>query len=149
MPDFEPRTHFATLLSFALSSPPSNHRNIEHGESLAADAARIAKEGKREEQKHTSRGVFVAVEGGLRTVVDKEEGAVSSIHGEAWVMSVVVCWLLVFTYETLKVGRHGMKTSRKLYVVRQARTTKYLWSMARDASIEPGVLKNGLLFKEA
>ena len=42
-----------------------------------------------------------------------------------------------------------MKTPWKLYVVRQARTTKYLWSTACDASIEAGVFKNGLLFKEA
>ena len=63
----------------------------------------------------------MAVEGALRTVVDKEEGAV----------------------------RHGMKTSCKLYVVRQARTTKFLWSTACDASIEPVVFKDGLLFKES
>ena len=42
-----------------------------------------------------------------------------------------------------------MQTSWKLYVVRQARTTKHPWSTACDASIEAVVFKDGLLFKES
>ena len=59
---------------------------------FAADAARITDEGASiEDRKHTSGGVFVAVDSNWGAVVGAEEGAIKSIPGnegrvaQAWV----------------------------------------------------------------
>ena len=59
---------------------------------FAADAARVTKENAgTEDRKHTSGGVFVAVDSNLGAVIGKEEAAVESIPGnkgriaQAWV----------------------------------------------------------------
>ena len=49
---------------------------------FAADSARITDEkASSEDRKHTSGGVFVAIDGNLGAVIGKEEGAVESIPG--------------------------------------------------------------------
>ena len=65
---------------------------------FAADAARITDENAgTEDRKHTSGGVFVAVDSNLGAVVGTEEGAVESVPGNA------------YTSGTRKVGLRGMK----------------------------------------
>ena len=61
------------------------NKEAKEGLRVAADAARTKEEGVGiEDQKHTSGGVFVAVDSNLGTVAG-EEGAVTSIPGnEAW-----------------------------------------------------------------
>ena len=58
------------------------NREAKEGWKFAADAARITNERARsEDRKHTSGGVFVAVDSNLGAVVGAEEGAVVSIPG--------------------------------------------------------------------
>ena len=68
------------------------NREAKEGLRFAADAARITDErASSEDRKHTSGGVFVAVDSNLGAVVDAEEGAIDSISSnegriaEAWV----------------------------------------------------------------
>ena len=68
------------------------NREAKEGWRFAADAARITDERANcEDRKHTSGGVFVAVDSNLEAVIGKEEGAVASIPGnegrlaQAWV----------------------------------------------------------------
>ena len=58
------------------------NKEAKEGWRIAADAARITDERAGiEDQKHTSGGVFVAVDSNLGTVVGEKEGAVTSIPG--------------------------------------------------------------------
>ena len=73
----------------------------------AADSARITDEkASSEDRKHTSGGVFVAIDGNLGAVVGKEEGAVDSIPGnegrisQAWVNVREVCESCPYTAGT-------------------------------------------------
>ena len=68
------------------------NKEAEEGCRFAEDAARISVENAGDEdRKHTSGGVFVAVDSNLGTVVGAEEGAIESIPGnegriaQAWV----------------------------------------------------------------
>ena len=68
------------------------NKEAKQGWRFAADAARIIGESAgSEDRKHTSEGVFMAVDNNLGAVVSKEEGAVASVPGkegilaEAWV----------------------------------------------------------------
>ena len=57
------------------------NREAEEGLRFAADAARITDErANSEDRKHTSGGVFVAVDSNLGALVEAEEGAIKSIH---------------------------------------------------------------------
>ena len=58
------------------------NNEARQGWRFAADAARITDESaSSEDRKHTSGGVFVAVDSNLGAVVGTEEGAVESIPG--------------------------------------------------------------------
>ena len=58
------------------------NREAKEGWRFAADAARITDEtASSEDRKHTSGGVFVAVDSNLGAVVGAEEGAIDSISG--------------------------------------------------------------------
>ena len=58
------------------------HKEAKEGWRFAADAARITDErADSQDQKHTSGGVFVAVDSNLGAVVGEKEGAVMSILG--------------------------------------------------------------------
>ena len=68
------------------------NKEAKEGRRFAADAARITGENaSSEDRKHTSGGVFVAVDSNLGQVIGTEEGAVESIPGnegkiaQAWV----------------------------------------------------------------
>ena len=68
------------------------NKEAKEGWRFAADAARITDErAGSEDQKHTSDGVFVAVDSNVGAVVGEKEGAVMSIPGnkggitQAWV----------------------------------------------------------------
>ena len=68
------------------------NREAKEGRRLAADAARITDErASSDDRKHTSGGVFSAVDSNLGTVVGEREEAVASILGnegrstQAWV----------------------------------------------------------------
>ena len=68
------------------------NKEAKEGWRFAADAARITDERAGiEDQKHTSGGVFAAVDSNLGAVVGEQEGAVTSIPGnegtiaQAWV----------------------------------------------------------------
>ena len=68
------------------------NKEAKAGWRIAADAARIAdKKASSEDRKHTSGGVFVAVDNNLGTIVGEREGAIDSIPGnegriaQAWV----------------------------------------------------------------
>ena len=68
------------------------NKEAKEGWRFGADAARITDErAGSEDRKHTSGGVFVAVDSNLGTVVGAEEGTVGSIPGnegriaQAWV----------------------------------------------------------------
>ena len=68
------------------------NNDARQGWRCAADAARIPDEKScSEDRKHTSRGVFVAVDSNLGAVTGREEEAVTSMHGnegriaQAWV----------------------------------------------------------------
>ena len=58
------------------------NREAKEGWRLAADAERITDETRgSEDRKHTSGGIFIAVDSNLGAVVGEEEGAVASIPG--------------------------------------------------------------------
>ena len=60
----------------------SFNKGAKQGRRCAADAARITDENaSKEDRKHSSGGVFVAVDSNLGAVIDNEEGAVTSISG--------------------------------------------------------------------
>ena len=81
---------------------------------FAVDAARITNErASSEDRKHTSGGVFVAVDSNLGAVVGAEDGAIVSIPGneespKAWV-NEEDCVSSRCTSGTQKVGLRGMK----------------------------------------
>ena len=90
---------------------------------FAADAARITDErAGREDQKHTSGGVFVAVDSNLGPVVGTEEGAMESIPGnegrsaQAWVnVRGGDCVSSQCTSGTRQDRRRGMKNCGKQF----------------------------------
>ena len=58
------------------------NKEFKQGWRFAADAARITdNKASSEDCKHTSRGVFVAIDRNLGAVIDKEEGAVTTFPG--------------------------------------------------------------------
>ena len=58
------------------------NKEAKQGRRLAADATRITDENaSSEDRKHTSGGVFVAMDSSLGEVIGKEVGAVESIQG--------------------------------------------------------------------
>ena len=119
------------------------NREAKEGWRFAADAARITDErASSEDRKHTSGGVFVAVDSNLGPVVGTEEGAIVSIPGnegsiaQAWV-NVRGC-LRVFRCisGTQKVGPRGMRRCLRQWCNRQ-KTTTHPWLAAGDANMSP------------
>ena len=104
-----------------------------------------------EDRNHTSGGVFVAVDSNLGAVID-EEGAVTSIPGnegtiaQAWVNvrgGMRVC--------AVNFGNSEGSTPRNEALmeagVKQARTTRHLWLVAFDATMDPEVFRKRLWCK--
>ena len=119
------------------------NKEAKEGWRFAADAGRITDErASSEDRKHTSEGVFVAVDSNLGAVVGAEEGAIESIPGNegriahAWVN--VRGGLRVFSvYFWHPEG--GTPTNEALLqaVRKQARTTRHQWLIACDANMCP------------
>ena len=93
-----------------------------------APAARITDERAGiEDQKHTSGGVFVAVDSNLVAVVGEKEGAVTSIPGNEG--RITQAWVNV---------RRGIKVfALILGRMKRARVTKHPWLVACDANMSP------------
>ena len=106
---------------------------------FAADAARITDgTAGSEDRKHTSGGVFVAVDSNLGAVVGEEEGAIDSIPGnegriaQAWVN--VREGLRVFSvYFWHSEGWTSRNEALLEAVLKRTRTTKHPWLIACDA----------------
>ena len=100
---------------------------------FAADPARITDEGaSSEDRKHTSGGVFVAVDSNWGVVVGAEEGAIKSIPGnegriaQAWLN--VRGGLRVFpVYFWHSEGWTPRNEALLEAVVKQAKTTRHQW----------------------
>ena len=80
------------------------NKEAKQGWTFAADATRITDENaSSEDRKHTSGGVFVAVDSNLGAVIGKEDGAVTSVPG----------------------NEGAPRTAASMEVVKQARTTRH------------------------
>ena len=94
------------------------NKEAKEGWRFAADAARITDEkAGREDQRHTSGGVFVAVDSNLGAVIGEKEGAVMSTPGnegriaQVWVNVRGGCECLQHTFGTRRDGLQEMKLS--------------------------------------
>ena len=130
------------------------NREAKEARRFAADAARITNEkASSEDHKHTSRGVFVAVDSNLGTVVGEEEGAVASIPGnegritEAWVNARG--GMRVFS-ENFWHSEGWIPRNEALLeaVLKRARVTRHLWLVACDANMSPVDLEKKPLVPE-
>ena len=105
-----------------------------------------------EDRKHTSGGVFIAVDSNLGTVVGDREGAVASIPGnegritQAWV-NVRGGTRVFAVYFWHSEGRTPRNEALLEAVPKRARVTRHPWMMARDANMSPVVLENSLWFQ--
>ena len=129
-------------------------KEVMQGWRFAVSAARIIDESASSEDcKHTSGGVFVAIDSHFGAVIDKEEGAVGSILGnegriaQAWVN---VRRGMLFSPCTFwhSEGWTPRKEALMGAVVKQARTTRHLWVVAGDAKMNPEDAKKSFWFKE-
>ena len=126
------------------------NKEAKQGWTFAADAARITDERARsEDRKHTSRGVFVAVDSNLGAVVGAEEEAIASIPGnegriaQAWVN--VRGGLRVFSvYFWHSEGWTPMNEALLEAVMKQAKVTRHPWLVAGDANMSPDDFENSL-----
>ena len=129
------------------------NREAKEGLICAADAARITDaRASSEDRKHTSGGVFVAVDSNLGAVVGAEEGAIDSIPGnegriaQAWVN--VRGGLRVFSvYFWHSEGWTPRNEALLEAVVKQTRATRHPWLMACDANMSPEDFENSLCFR--
>ena len=119
------------------------NREAEEGWRCAASAARITEEMTGgEDLKHTSGGVFVAIDSNLGSVVGAEEGAIESIPGnegriaQAWVN--VRGGLRIFSvYFWHSEGWSSRNEVLLEAVLKRTRTTKRPWLIACDANMSP------------
>ena len=120
---------------------------------IAADAARITDErASSEDRKHTSGGVFVAVDSNLGAIVGAEEGAIESIPGnegriaQAWVN--VRGGLRIFSvYFWHSEGWTPRNEALLEAVLKRARTTRHPWLKACDANMCPEDFEKSLWFQ--
>ena len=118
-----------------------SNNEAKQGWRFAADAARITDENaSSEDSKHSSGGVFVAVDSNLGAVIDNEEGAVTSISGnegriaQSWVNVSGGVWVFpVYFWHS--------------EVVKQVRTTRHSWLIACDANMSPEDFEKNCGFK--
>ena len=130
------------------------NKEAKEGWRFAADAARITDErASSEDRKHTSGGVFVAVDSNLGAVVGAEEGAIESIPGnegriaQAWVN--VRGGLRVFSVYFWHSEGWTPRNEALLEAVlkKQARTTRHPWLIACDANMCPEDFEKSLWFQ--
>ena len=121
---------------------------------FAADAARITdEEAGIEDHKHTSGGVFVAVDSNLGAVVGQKEGAVTSIPGnegriaQVWVNvrgGMSICAAYFWHTEGWTPRNEAILEA----VLARARATQHLWLVACDANMSPADFENSLWFRK-
>ena len=108
---------------------------------FAASAARITEE-MDEDRKHTSGGVFVAVDSNFGADVGAEEGAIESIQGNegriarAWA-NVRGGMRIISVYFWHSEGWSSRNEALLEAVLKRARTTKHPWLIACDANMSP------------
>ena len=115
------------------------NRESKEGWKFAADAARITGEkAGSEDRKHTSGGVFIAVDSNLGAVVGEEEGAVESIPSnegritQAWV-NVRGGMRIFAVYFWHSEGWTLRNEALLEAVLKRARVTQHPWLVACDA----------------
>ena len=111
------------------------------------------KEASSEDRKHTSGGVFIAVDSNLGAVVGEKEGAVVSIPGDegiiaqAWVN--VRGGLRVFSvYFWHSKGWTPRNEALLEAVLKRARVTRHPWLVAYDANMSPEEFEKKKLVSE-
>ena len=109
------------------------NKQAKDGCRFVADAARITdKNASSDDRKHTSGGVFVAVDSNLGAVIGTEEGAAET----AWVN--VRGHMRVFSvYFWHTEGWTPRNEALLEAVVKQAKATRHPWLIARDATMSP------------
>ena len=102
------------------------NKEAKEGRRFAANAARITDETTgSEDRKHTSGGIFVAVDSNLGAVVGAEEGTIVSISGnegrfaQAWVNVRGGLRVFLCTSGTQKDGLREMKPCWKQFLSKQ------------------------------
>ena len=129
------------------------NKEAKQGWRLATVASRITDEkANSEDRRHTSGGVFVAIDSNLGAVVGKEEGAVTSIPGsegriaQAWVN--VRGGMRVFSfYLWHSEGWTPRNEALMDAVVKQVRITRHPWLTACDANMCPEDFRKSLWLK--
>ena len=95
-----------------------------------------------DDRKHTSGGAFVAVDGSLEAVTDREEGPVKSIPGnegriaQAWVNVRGGMWVVAIKFWHAEGWTPRDEASMEA-VVNQARATRHPWMASCDANMSP------------
>ena len=120
------------------------NREAKEGWRLAADAARITDErASSEDRKHTSGGVFIAVDSNMGAVVGAEDGTIDSITGneeriaQAWVN--VRGGLRVFSvFFWHSEGWTPRNEALLEAVVKQAQPTRHQWLVREELMVSKG-----------
>ena len=106
-----------------------------------------------EDRKHTSGGVFVAIDSNLRAVVEAEEGAIESIPGndgriaQAWVN--VRGGLRMFSvYFWHSEGWTPRNEAIVGAVLKRVRTTKHPWLIVCDANMSVEEFEKSFWFRK-
>ena len=125
------------------------NKEAGQGWRFAADAARITDgNASSEDRKHTSGGVFVAVDSNLGAVIGKEEGAVESIPGNGRrIAQALVNDRVFFVYVWHFEGWTPRYEALLQAVVKQARTTRHPWLIGFDANMRPEDFETSLWFR--
>ena len=130
------------------------NREAMEGWRFAASAPRITEEmAGDEDRKHTSGGVFVAIDSNLGAIVGAEEGAIESIPGnegriaQAWVN--VRGGLRIFSVYLWHSEVWSSRNELLLEaVLKRTRTTKHPWLEACDANMSPEDFEKNLWFRK-
>ena len=126
----------------------------KEGWRFAASAARITEETAGvKDRKHTSGGVFVAIDSNLGAVVGAEEGAVESIPGNegriAQACLNVRGGLRIFSvYCWHSEGWSSRNEALLEAVLKRTRTTNYPWLTACHANMSPEDFEKKLWFRK-
>ena len=129
------------------------NKKAKDGWIFAADARITDERAGSEDQKHTSGGVFVAVDSNLGADVGEKEGAVTSIPGnegriaQVWVnvRGGVRMFAAYFWHTEGWISRNEAVLEA---VLKRARATKHPWLVACDADMSPVGFEKSLWFRK-
>ena len=129
------------------------NKEAKEGRRFAADAARITDERAAiEDQKHTSGGVFVAIDSNLGAAVGEKEGAVTSVPGnegriaQVWVNVRGEVRMCAYFWHTEGWTKRNEAILGE--VLKRARATKHPWLGACDANMSPVDFENSLWIRK-